>query len=132
MSTPKQRAAALRREIDQHNYKYYVEAAPEISDREFDRLLQELQELEAAHPDFVRLNEKRATRGEKTYENPRNLTAGSLKLLDPRLSAGRRLRVFTYGLGAADDVDVKTHSELLALLKKLGFPVSPHIEAFDD
>jgi DNA ligase (NAD+) len=43
----------LRRQIEHHNYKYYVESAPEISDREFDRLLQKLQELESQHPEFI-------------------------------------------------------------------------------
>jgi DNA ligase (NAD+) len=43
----------LRQQIEHHNYKYYVEAAPEISDREFDRLMQRLQELEKAHPELV-------------------------------------------------------------------------------
>ena len=43
----------LRREIEHHNYLYYVEAAPEISDREFDRLLQRLRELEEKHPELV-------------------------------------------------------------------------------
>src|SRR6516165_1103707 len=43
----------LREEINRHNYLYYVEAAPEISDREFDRLLKRLEELEAAHPGLV-------------------------------------------------------------------------------
>src|SRR5262249_54421214 len=43
----------LRKQIEYHNYKYYVEAAPEISDREFDRLMQRLQELENQHPNFV-------------------------------------------------------------------------------
>src|SRR5436309_2468317 len=47
------RAAELRRQIDYHNYKYYVEAKPEISDREFDRLLEELRALEAKHPELV-------------------------------------------------------------------------------
>src|SRR6516165_6991377 len=48
-----QRAEELRRQIDHHNFLYYVEAKPEISDREFDRLLKELQEIEVAHPDLV-------------------------------------------------------------------------------
>src|SRR5438309_10238119 len=52
-ASPAQRAEELRRQIDHHNYLYYVEAKPEISDREFDRLLKELQDLEAAHPDLV-------------------------------------------------------------------------------
>lgn len=47
-----ERAAFLRAELTRHNHLYYVEAQPEISDREFDRLLRELQDLEAAHPDL--------------------------------------------------------------------------------
>src|SRR4051794_8254391 len=53
MSTPLQRVEDLRRQIDHHNYLYYVEARTEISDREFDRLLEELKKLEADHPDLV-------------------------------------------------------------------------------
>src|ERR671936_3087855 len=53
MPTLAQRAAELRRLIDHHNYLYYVEAKPEISDREFDRLLEELKALEAKHPELV-------------------------------------------------------------------------------
>ena len=53
MPTIAQRVEELRRQIDYHNYKYYVEAKPEISDREFDRLLEELKKLEAAHPELV-------------------------------------------------------------------------------
>src|SRR5437764_4573755 len=52
MPTLAQRAAELRRLIDHHNYLYYVEARTEISDREFDRLLQELKEIEAKHPEL--------------------------------------------------------------------------------
>ena len=50
---PAERAAELRRLIHHHNYKYYVEDRPEISDQEFDRLLKELEGLEAAHPELV-------------------------------------------------------------------------------
>ena len=53
MPTPAQRAAELRRVINHHNHLYYVEAAPEISDLEFDRLLKELEDLETAHPNLV-------------------------------------------------------------------------------
>ncbi|HSQ58647.1 MAG TPA: NAD-dependent DNA ligase LigA, partial [Gemmata sp.] len=52
-STPAERAAALRKEIDRHNHLYYVEAAPVISDREFDKLLQELIDLETRHPELA-------------------------------------------------------------------------------
>ncbi|GIW79758.1 MAG: hypothetical protein KatS3mg105_1565 [Gemmatales bacterium] len=53
MSTVKERIEELRRLIDHHNYLYYVEAKPEISDREFDRLLEELKKLEEEHPEYV-------------------------------------------------------------------------------
>src|SRR6516164_4676523 len=51
-TTPR-RAAELRRLIDHHNHLYYVEAKPEISDREFDKLLEELKTIEAEYPDLV-------------------------------------------------------------------------------
>jgi DNA ligase (NAD+) len=53
MSTPATRAAELRKLINHHNYLYYVAAKPEISDLEFDRLLKELETIEAAHPELV-------------------------------------------------------------------------------
>jgi DNA ligase (NAD+) len=260
MPTIAQRAEELRRQINYHNDKYYVEASPEISDREFDRLLEELKKIEADHPELVtpdsptqrvggqpiegfvsvrhrvpmlsidntynaddlrefdkrvrkalpkgeavkyvvepkidgvaisltyeagrftvgatrgdgehgddvthnlrtinglplrlradappplfeargevymtreeldRINRDRVAKGLEPYANPRNLTAGTLKLLDPRLCAERRLRLFAYALGAAEGVAVKTHLEILGLLRSYGFPVNPHIEAFD-
>src|SRR5947199_7084698 len=53
MPSPAKRAAELRREIDRHNRLYYVEAKPEISDREFDRLLEELRALQSQHPELI-------------------------------------------------------------------------------
>src|SRR5437870_5196080 len=51
--SPATRITELRQQIDRHNHLYYVEAKPEISDREFDQLLTELQKLELAHPELV-------------------------------------------------------------------------------
>src|SRR3954447_19158982 len=48
-----QRILKLREELNRHNYLYYIEARPQVSDREYDRLMQELIELEAAHPELV-------------------------------------------------------------------------------
>src|SRR5438874_1652720 len=53
MPSLEKRAEELRRQIEHHNYLYYQEAKPEISDREFDRLLEELKKLEAEHPELV-------------------------------------------------------------------------------
>jgi DNA ligase (NAD+) len=260
MPSVAQRVTELRRLIDHHNYLYYVEAKPEISDREFDKLLEELQKIEEEHPDLitpdsptqrvggqpidgfvtvrhrepmlsidntysadelrefdrrvrkglagepvtyvvelkidgvavsltyeegaftvgatrgdgergddithnlktirelplrlktkqppalvevrgevymtreelVRINRERTARGLEPFANPRNSAAGSLKMLDPRQSAQRRLRLFAYSLGATEGVEVDVHLESLELLRKFGFPVSPNIKSFDD
>jgi DNA ligase (NAD+) len=258
-ATIAKRAAELRQLIEYHNHKYYVDAQPEISDREFDKLLEELKKIEADHPDLatpdsptqrvggqpiegfatvthrepmlsidntynagelrefdkrirkllgnqpvayvvelkidgvaisltyeealftmgatrgdgergddvthnlktihelplrlrtskqprlfeargevymtrddlVRLNRDRAARGLEALANPRNSVAGALKLLDPRESAKRHMRLFCYALGALEGVEVKTHTESLKLLRSYGFPVNPHIDSFD-
>jgi len=76
--------------------------------------------------DLVNVNRKRAERGEEPYANPRNLAAGSLKLLDPKLCAERKLHFFAYASGAMDGVTLASHSELLELLKSFGFSVNSH------
>lgn len=269
--SPAKRAAELRKVIDHHNRKYYQDAAPEISDREFDRLLDELTQIEKEHPDLIapdsptqrvggaaidsfrtvahrvpmlsidntynhselqefdasirktldgeavtyivelkidgvamsityenglltvgatrgdgergddvthnlramrdvplrlhtdkppklfevrgevyleraelkRINReveaenakkladaiakgKKLPKPQELYINCRNTAAGSLKLLDPKESGKRRLRLFAYALGAFDGVEPRTHHETLSLLNKFGFPVNPH------
>jgi DNA ligase (NAD+) len=258
MSAAQRRIDDLRKQINYHNRKYYLDAAPEISDREFDELLAELQKLEADHPelitpdsptqrvggapvegfatvrhrtpmlsidntyspqelrefdrrvrkalggamvtyvvelkidgvaislgyeagvftvgatrgdgeegddvthnlktvrglplsipkklplleargevymhreDLARINRERIAQELEPFANPRNSAAGALKLLDPKACAQRRLRLFVYGLGAHEGIEVASHLESLDLLKELGFPVNPHIKSFDD
>ncbi len=252
-------AARLRAEIDRHNRLYYVDAAPEISDREYDRLMKRLEEIEAAHPELVtpdsptqrvggeplaefatvvhsvpmlsidntysfdevrewdarvrkglnpgepvryavelkvdgvavslryehgrfvlgatrgdgergdditmnlrtvrgipltlagdppallevrgevfmtnselvRLNEQRRAREEAPFANPRNSTAGSLKLLDSKLCAERRLRFVSHGLGAFEGIEASSYTEIQGLLKGWGIPTGAHNKTFD-
>jgi DNA ligase (NAD+) len=81
--------------------------------------------------ELVRLNELRRAHDEPPFANPRNSTAGSLKLLDPKLCGQRRLRFVAHGRGGVSGLNVKSHSELLAALRKMGIPVSPHTAVFD-
>ena len=246
----RQRVEFLRAELERHNRLYYVEARPEISDREFDRLLRELQDLEAAHPDlatpdsptqrvggaplagfrsvkhavpmmsldntysveemrefdarirkalgvesvdyvlepkvdgvsislryengvlavaatrgdgktgddvtanaktirsiplriptaapvfeargevylstadFIALNVMRAQNGEPSFANARNATAGSLKQLDPKVVATRRLAAVLYATGELVGAEFETQADVLRGLKKLGFPTA--------
>lgn len=81
--------------------------------------------------ELVRINRERAKEDLEPYANPRNTTAGSLKLLDPRECAKRRLRLFTYGLGPSDGVVVTSHRQALELLRTWGLPVNPHLASFE-
>lgn len=246
----------LRKEIERHNRLYYVEARPEIPDREFDRLLRRLQELEREHPeldtpdspthkvggepiegfrtvvhrvpmlsienayseeeirefdsrvrkllgadsveytseykidgvamaliyeqgkfvqavtrgdgrqgddithnartvggvplrldvsdpperieirgeayitnsDFAHLRAEQEAKGEEPFANSRNTTAGALKLLDPKLCAARKVRFLAHGIGDSTGLDVRTHMEFLAWLRKAGIPSTPLVE----
>ncbi|MBA4066479.1 MAG: NAD-dependent DNA ligase LigA [Isosphaera sp.] len=260
MPKPADRAAALRAGLDRHNHLYYVEARPEISDLEFDKLLRELEAIEKEHPElvtpdsptqrvggapipgfkqvthsvpmlsignafgeadlrkfdadirkalpagskveyvvelkidgvsmsvryengrlavaatrgsgdvgddvthnvrtiaavplklaaktppavfeargevymtrpeFARVNAAQAAAGEEPYKNARNLTAGTLKLLDPKEAARRKMSFFGYGAGAIDGLKVTSQWELLETLKTFGLPVNPHTKLFD-
>ena len=82
--------------------------------------------------ELARINRERALEELEPYANPRNLTAGTLKLLDPRECAKRRLRLFTYSVGPTEGIEIKTHLEALETLKEFGFPVNTHIESFTD
>lgn len=82
-------------------------------------------EVYMADADFEAMNAERELAGEKTFANPRNSTAGTLKLLDPKIVAGRPLNVFVYYL-YSDAIRLQSHSANLELLKELGFPTNPH------
>lgn len=260
MSSVRQEIEQLREQIRHHDYLYYVKAAPQISDREYDQLLRKLQELEAAHPelitadsptqrigeqpmdelpsvahripmlsidntyspaevqafarrvertlakesvqwvvelkvdgvavsllyeqgrfvrgatrgngvigddvthnlrtvhgvplrlrgehvpevlevrgevymtnsDLVRLNEQQKAGGEPAFANTRNVTAGSIRLLDPRICAKRHLRFFGHGVGYAEGLPVGTHMEFFQAIGELGFPTPPRVRCVQD
>lgn len=257
---PAERAAALRRLIDYHNYRYYVLDQPEIADIEYDQLMRELLALEAAHPelvtpesptqrvgaapltafgpaaheipmlsldnvfndeglaefdrrvrerlgvehvayvaepkldgsslnlryehgllvragtrgdgvtgeditanvrtmptvplrlrgdnppalvevrgevviriqDFAELNARRLEAGERPFANPRNAAAGSLRQLDPKITASRPLTFFPYGLGAVSEPVSLSHWEILELLGAWGFRVNERLQHVQD
>lgn len=259
-SAAAQEIAALREKIRYHDRKYYVEAAPEISDREYDRLMSRLKDLEAAHPDLVTpdsptqrigdepvskltpvehripmlsidntysveelrqfyertqkllpgekigwvvelkidgvavslryengiftqgatrgngrvgddithnlktvhgvplrlsgkkvppvlevrgevymrnsdlvlVNQEQVAAGEAAFANTRNVAAGSVRQLDPRICAARRLRFFCHGLGYCEGFDVESHHDFLAAMQAFGLPVTPEVQRFDD
>ncbi|RMH41046.1 MAG: NAD-dependent DNA ligase LigA [Alphaproteobacteria bacterium] len=77
------------------------------------------------HDDFAALNERQKAAGQKVFANPRNAAAGSLRQLDPAVTAERPLSFFAYGWGELSEPLGRTQTEALARLSALGFPVNP-------
>ncbi|EAX48987.1 DNA ligase, NAD-dependent [Thermosinus carboxydivorans Nor1] len=80
--------------------------------------------------EFDRLNEERQAAGEALFANPRNAAAGSLRQLDPRVTAQRALDIFVYATGRREGLNMETHAQTLETLAALGFKVNPHYRVF--
>ena len=77
---------------------------------------------------FLKINEERDKEGQPQFANPRNAAAGSLRLLDPDITAKRPLNIFIYNVGYMDTNPFQSHHEVLTKLKQLGFRVNPETE----
>ncbi|MFO7262872.1 MAG: DNA ligase (NAD(+)) LigA [Bacillaceae bacterium G1] len=75
--------------------------------------------------EFARLNQEREEQGEPLFANPRNAAAGSVRQLDPQITAQRALSCFVYGVGEWSESSISRHSEALVRLQQLGFRVNP-------
>src|SRR5690242_20681641 len=82
---------------------------------------------------FEAFNERARERGERTLANPRNGAAGSLRQLDPRITASRPLAFYAYAVGEVRDGELPdTHSATLSRLREWGLPVSPQVDSAKD
>ena len=91
-------------------------------------LLEVRGEVFISHKDFKVMNEKRLDNREQPFANPRNSAAGSLRQLDPNITASRPLKIFCYAPGKIEGIKLKSQKEFLDILPKWGFPVNPIIE----
>ncbi len=83
-------------------------------------------EVYMSKQDFLDLNEKNATEGKKTFANPRNAAAGSLRQLDSRITAERKLSIFAYTWGEVSERMWDSQEDFFNHLKEWGFPVNPN------
>jgi DNA ligase (NAD+) len=82
-------------------------------------------EIYMSHKDFADLNERQSQAGAKVFANPRNAAAGSLRQLDPAITASRPLRFFAYAWGQVDILPAETQRGVLDAFERWGFPVNP-------
>lgn len=89
-------------------------------------------EVYISKENFKKVNEQQEDLGLQLFANPRNLAAGSLRQLDPKLTAKRPLDIFVFNLEHISNHEFKSHSESLEFLKNLGFSVSPNYKVCSD
>jgi len=92
-------------------------------------------EVFISRPPFTRINQQREEDGQETFANPRNLTAGTLKQLDPKVVAARKLEFLPHGVGEISEMNVNNNKEWQTKLREFGFRTSDHFavcETIDD
>ena len=92
------------------------------------KLLEVRGEVFINHKDFKKLNNDRKKEDLPPFANPRNCAAGSLRQLDPKITAKRPLRIFCYAPGEIEGIEFSSQMKFLNYLPKWGFPVNPYIE----
>lgn len=89
-------------------------------------------EVYMPNQELVRLNQLQEQNGEPLYKNTRNVAAGTIRLLDPKICAGRNLRVYCHGTGYCEGLTSRNHREFLELVRQFGLVPTPMVEVFDD
>ncbi|HSZ57903.1 MAG TPA: NAD-dependent DNA ligase LigA [Tepidisphaeraceae bacterium] len=97
-----------------------------LEDGKVPRVLEVRGEIFMPNAEFQRINKQREAAGEETFKNPRNLTTGALKQLDPKITAQRKLRFVSHGLGQVEPPQTDSYWEWLKLLHKWRLPVNEH------
>jgi DNA ligase (NAD+) len=88
-------------------------------------LLEVRGEVFISKKDFLKINEEQEEAGQPLFANPRNAAAGSLRQLDPRITAKRKLDIYVFSIQRIEGKTLETHEEALDYMKALGFKVSP-------
>jgi DNA ligase (NAD+) len=113
-----------------HNLRTIARIPRQVEDAP--ALLEVRGEIYISLPDFQALNERRAAQGLSTFMNPRNSAAGTIRQLDPALTAQRPLSMWAYAVGAVEGLELSDQWQVLSWLREHGFPVNQEIVVLDD
>jgi DNA ligase (NAD+) len=113
-----------------HNIRTIGDVPLRLSGPDVPRVLEVRGEVYTTNSDLVALNERQRAAGLPPYANPRNLAAGAMRMLDPRICATRRLRVFCHGVGYCEGLRADNHMDFLSEIGRYGLPPTPHVECF--
>ena len=115
-----------------HNIRTVPDVPLRLSGQNLPSVLEVRGEVYMTNSDLVTLNENQRAKGEAPFANTRNVTAGSIRMLDPRICASRRLRVFCHGVGYCEGIRSTTHSDFLREIADYGLPPTPLVQQFED
>jgi len=111
-----------------HNARTLIGVPLKLRGKNHPRVIEVRGEALINNADFAHVRAAQAEAGEQPFANPRNATAGALKLLDPKLCARRRVRFFAHSAGFIDGDHFRTHSEFLEYVAGCGIPTTPRIK----
>lgn len=123
------RGNGIEGDVITQNILHIPELPKKIDNPSFPLLIEIRGEIFMSHREFDRINQERQKEGLDLYANPRNLTAGTVKLLDPKEAKKRQLKIVLYGLGGVEPANRFAYqSEFHELVKLWGFPTVEFIE----
>lgn len=115
-----------------HNIRTIGDVPLRLSGPDVPPVLEVRGEVYMTNSDLVALNEGQQAAGLPAYANTRNLAAGAMRMLDPRICAARRLRVFCHGIGYCEGLRATNHLEFLREIGRYGLPPTPMVECFSN
>lgn len=113
-----------------HNIRTITDVPLKLQTDNPPALLEIRGEVYMTNNDLVRLNEYQQSHQEPLYKNTRNATAGSIRLLDPRICARRHLRMVCHGTGYCEGIRSDSHMDFLSEINSYGLPATPHVDRF--
>jgi DNA ligase (NAD+) len=113
-----------------HNIRTIHDIPLRLRGKTFPRILEPRGEIYMTNSDLVRLNERQKAEGKPLFANTRNVAAGSIRQLDPRICAQRRLRFFCHSVGDREGLAARSHIEFLKEMTGCGIPITPGAACF--
>jgi DNA ligase (NAD+) len=114
-----------------HNIRTVADIPLRLSGKHVPEYLEVRGEVFMTNAELVRLNEAQEAAGKPIYANTRNVTAGSIRMLDPRICAERNLRFFCHGVGYVEGLRATSHEEFLREVKSYGLAPTPRVQRCD-
>jgi DNA ligase (NAD+) len=114
-----------------HNIRTIRDLPLRLSTKNPPPVLEVRGEVYMTNADLADLNLRQSEAGLEAYKNTRNVTAGTIRLLDPQIAAQRNLRFFCHGTGQAEGMKAKTHMDFLAEVIQYGIPPTPDVVRFE-